>query len=379
MRKNIIILSIVSVGFLSSCGTEEIPSTELDELNAKREVFQNRVDSIQALMDTLDVQISKLDSTGGMELKKVSSIKVQEEVFEHYFEIQGAVEAEKNVLVVPEVGGLIQSLRATEGQTINKGDIIATFDSKVVSDSKDELKEQLDIAKEMLEKQERLLSQGVGTDIAVKQAKSQYLSIKQTLESVENQAGKFVLKAPFTGYVEQVFPVQGQMAGPTTPIIRLISLDKMSVKADISESYLKGVDNNSVAQLNFPALGGKPITGLKLKRIGKFVNPVNRTITVEVEIPSPSEKHVPNLMSVLRIRDFVDSSAVVIPTSLIRKELVTPCVYVIHENEAIQTEVELGQSSGNFTVIKSGIKSGDLIVNKGLRGLNKEIEKIIID
>jgi len=379
MRKNILILTVLSAGFLASCGSEEKPKTDLGELKADKEVYQNQLDSIQTLMDTLEVQISKLDSTGGIEVKKVSSILVKEEVFEHYFEIQGAVEADKNVLVVPEVGGLIQSLRVTEGQTITKGDIIATFDSKVVSDSKDELKEQLEIAKEMLEKQERLLAQGVGTDIAVKQARSQYLSIKQTLESIENQTGKFTLKAPFTGYVEQVFPVQGQMAGPTTPIIRLISLEKMSVKADISESYLKGVDNNSVAQLRFPALGGKSITGLKLKRIGKFVNPVNRTITVEVEIPSPSDKHVPNLMSVLRIRDFVDSTAVVIPTSLIRKELVTPCVYIIRNNEAIKTEVELGQSSGNFTVIKSGITKGDEIVDKGLRGLNKDVEKIIID
>lgn len=350
MRKNIFILTIATAGLLVSCGSEEKPESDLDE--SAPEIVEE---------------------------KKVSAFTVEEKVFEHYFEIQGGVVAEKNVLVVPEVGGLIQSLRVTEGQNITKGAIIATFDSKVISDSKDELKEQLEIAKDMLEKQERLLSQGVGTDISVKQARSQYLSIKQTLESVNNQAGKFVLKAPFSGYVEQVFPVQGQMAGPTSPIIRLISLDKMSVKADISEAYLKGVDNNSVAQLTFPALGTAPISGLTLKRIGKFVNPVNRTVTVEVEIPSPSDKHVPNLMAVLKIRDFVDSTAIVVPTSVIRKDLETPCVYVIQNGEAVKTEVELGISSGDYTMILSGISKGDVIVNKGLRGLKKDIEKVKVD
>ena len=90
--------------------------------------------------------------------------------------------------------------------------------------------------------------------------------------------------------MEQVFPVQGEMAGPASPIIRLIALDKMSVKADISESYLRGINMNSAAQLRFPSLGLEPMIGLKLKRIGKFVNPVNRTITVEIDVPSKSRR-----------------------------------------------------------------------------------------
>ena len=114
------------------------------------------------------------------------------------------------------------------------------------------------------------------------------------------------------------------MAGPASPIIRLIALDKMSVKADISESYLRGINMNSSAQLRFPSLDLDPIVGLKLKRIGKFVNPVNRTITVEIDVPNKAEGIVPNLMSVLRIRDYVDSTALAVPTSVIRRDIEIP-------------------------------------------------------
>ena len=176
-----------------------------------------------------------------------------------------------------------------------------------------------------------------------------------------------------------MFPVQGEMASPASPIIRLIALDKMSVKADISESYLRGINLNSAAQLRFPSLSLEPIKGLKLKRIGKFVNPVNRTITVEIAIPTKAEGIVPNLMSVLRIRDYVDSTALAVPTSVIRKDLETPSVYLIKNGQAIRTEVVLGRSSGNYTVIESGISDGSMLVDKGLRGLKKEIEEITVD
>ena len=281
--------------------------------------------------------------------------------------------------MIPEVGGLISEISVREGDQILKGSIIARINSDVVSSNMKELEEQRDLAKYMYDKQQSLYDKGVGTELALKQAEGQFRTIEQTIKSLKTQQGKFIVKAPFDGYVEQVFPVQGEMASPASPIIRLIALDKMSVKADISESYLRGINLNSAAQLRFPSLSLEPIKGLKLKRIGKFVNPVNRTITVEIAIPTKAEGIVPNLMSVLRIRDYVDSTALAVPTSVIRKDLETPSVYLIKNGQAIRTEVVLGRSSGNYTVIESGISDGSMLVDKGLIGLKKEIEEITVD
>ena len=257
------------------------------------------------------------------------------------------------------MGGLISEISVHEGEQILKGSIIARINSDVVSSNMKELEEQRDLAKYMYDKQQSLYDKGVGTELALKQAEGQFRTLEQTIKSLQTQQGKFVVRAPFDGYVEQVFPVQGEMAGPASPIIRLIALDKMSVKADISESYLRGINMNSAAQLRFPSLGLEPMIGLKLKRIGKFVNPVNRTITVEIDVPNKAEGVVPNLMSVLRIRDYVDSSALAVPTSVIRKDVEVPSVYIIKNGKAIRTEVVLGRSSGDYTVIESGISNGD--------------------
>ena len=376
MKKQIIILTIFSVYLFQSCG--EV-GEGLENLKKERKIITTELSTLQTRLDEVDNQIAALNTTSIDEAKKVSVITINEDVFEHYFEIQGSVKADKNVIVIPEVGGLISEISVREGDQILKGSIIARINSDVVSSNMKELEEQRDLAKYMYDKQQSLYDKGVGTELALKQAEGQFRTIEQTIKSLKTQQGKFIVKAPFDGYVEQVFPVQGEMASPASPIIRLIALDKMSVKADISESYLRGINMNSAAQLRFPSLSLEPMKGLKLKRIGKFVNPVNRTITVEIAIPSKAEGIVPNLMSVLRIRDYVDSTALAVPTSVIRKDLETPSVYLIKNGQAIRTEVVLGRSSGNYTVIESGISDGSQLVDKGLRGLKKEIEEITVD
>jgi len=376
MKKQIIILTIFSVYLFQSCG--EV-GEGLENLKKERKIITTELSTLQTRLDEVDNQIAALDTTSIDEAKKVSVITINEDVFEHYFEIQGSVKADKNVIVIPEMGGLISEISVREGDQILKGSIIARINSDVVSSNMKELEEQRDLAKYMYDKQQSLYDKGVGTELALKQAEGQFRTIEQTIKSLKTQQGKFIVKAPFDGYVEQVFPVQGEMASPASPIIRLIALDKMSVKADISESYLRGINLNSAAQLRFPSLSLEPIKDLKLKRIGKFVNPVNRTITVEIAIPTKAEGIVPNLMSVLRIRDYVDSTALAVPTSVIRKDLETPSVYLIKNGQAIRTEVVLGRSSGNYTVIESGISDGSMLVDKGLRGLKKEIEEITVD
>jgi len=376
MKKQIAILTVLSASLLQSCG--KAPEG-MEKLKEERKTIVAKLSTLQTHLDELDEQIAELDTTAIEEVKKVSAITINEEVFEHYFEIQGSVKADKNVIVVPEIGGLISEINIHEGDRILKGSVIARINSDVVSSNMKELEEQRDLAKYMYDKQQSLYNKGVGTELALKQAEGQFRTLEQTIKSLQTQQGKFVVRAPFDGYVEQVLPVQGEMVGPASPIIRLIALDKMSVKADISESYLRGINMNSAAQLRFPSLGLEPMIGLKLKRIGKFVNPVNRTITVEIEIPNKAEGVVPNLMSVLRIRDYVDSAALAVPTSVVRKDVEIPSVYIIKNGKAIRTEVVLGRSSGDYTVIESGISNGDQLVDKGLRGLNKDIEEIKVD
>ena len=130
MKKYIVILTILSVSLFQSCGE---PAEGMEKLKEEKKTIVTELSTLQTRLDELNEQIAELDTNIIDEAKKVSVITINEDVFEHYFEIQGSVKADKNVIVIPEVGGLISEISVREGDQILKGSIIARINSDVVS------------------------------------------------------------------------------------------------------------------------------------------------------------------------------------------------------------------------------------------------------
>lgn len=367
--KNLIYISVASITLIGCSGEK----SSLDKLKSEKEKLLTELSEINTKLSDIDTKIKEMDTTQVKELPKVSTIDVKDTVFEHFFEVQGAVKANKNVMVLPEVGGIIRSLRVKEGDYVNKGQVIATFDSDVIASNQKELQEQLNVAEYMYEKQKTLFEKGVGTEMALKQAEGQYLSLKQTLSTMNTQKGKFTLVAPFSGYVETVFPVVGQLAGPSTPIIQLVDLSDMKVTADISETYLGNIKSGSKVVLFYPAIK-EEVKNLRISRIGKFVNPVNRTINVDVDLIDKIENEkmnvIPNMMVEIKINDYIDSSAYVLPSRVIMKNAQNkPFVYVLEDGKAQEKEVETSKSYKGFTQILGGIEKGIKVIDRGSRSI----------
>jgi membrane fusion protein, multidrug efflux system len=317
-------------------------------------------------------------STDSTSLPKVEVAMVTQGLFEHYYEVQGTLESDNNTLLTPEVPGKIVALNVKEGQMISEGAVIAIIDQSVISSNIQELEKNLELAKYLYEKQKTLYDQGVGTELQLKQAQANYESLKQTKQTLSTQQGKYVLKAPFTGYVEEIFPVVGEIANPAMPIVRLISLDKLKVVADVSEVYLKSTQINSKVNVIFPAIDDT-IKATNITRMGKFINPANRTIDVEVNIPS-KDKYIPNLMAVLKIRDYVDTSALMLPTeSVLEDSKGNSFVFVVNKDgSAVKTLINVGHTYNGFTEVKSGVVVNNKVVIKGARKLVNN-EKVSIE
>lgn len=313
----------------------------------------------------------------GVDYPEVTVAVTTSEVFEHFISVQGTVESDQIIQVVPEIGGLITSLpiKQKEGQLIKKGELIASIDNSVINKNVQELDEQIELAKYMYEKQKSLYDKGVGTELAYKQAEGQYNALLKSKESLKTQQGKYNVYAPFDGVVEKVNAVQGQMAGPTTPIAMIVGLSNKKIKANISETYLAHLSKGAKVSAEFNALN-EVFPNLEVTRIGGFVDPSSRTIQIEIELPK-SDKLVPNLTSTVRIRDYVDTTALTLPSKVIMKGANNVSyVYVVVPNDTLSNDslqvcsvakkvVELGMTYEGKVVIKSGLTKGERVVERG--------------
>jgi len=372
MKKILLFLPVFLILF--SCETDPVEALK----NEKAKLESQSLENLKRIKE-INKELLKLTGDEPTLYPEVTIALAEKKFFEHKIAVQGLIVADEMAQIVPEMGGLITSLpvKAKEGKMIQKGELIATFDTQLLSANMKELDEQIELAKYMFEKQESLFKQGVGTELQFKQAEGQYQALLQTKNTLSTQKGKYVLTAPFSGYVEKVYVVQGSMAGPTTPIIMLVSPDKRKVVANISEVYLANLNEGAPVEVTVPALENQIIPNLTLNRVGKFVDPTNRTIAIEINIPKPTEKHIPNLMVAINVRDYSDSAAIVIPSKVIMKDAQQQSfVFTIEKNNELSTDsskvytvgksiVKLGKSYQNETQILDGLKPGTIIVDRG--------------
>lgn len=366
-----VLLYTASLTLVVACGSGPSPAdNSIDRLKAEKSKFQDSIRMIEA-------QIMALDTSDNMVYPKVTLFETTPLNFEHYFSVQGHLESEQNVLLIPEVGGIVKSLNVKEGELVKKGQIIATFDASMVAANIKELEEQIELASYNFNKQKSLFDQGVGTEFNLKQAEAQLNTLLKTKQTLNTQAGKSNLIAPFEGYIEELIPVVGEMSMPGMPVARLINLDNVYVTADISEVYLSKMKKDNFASVSFSALN-MTVDSLSVSNVGKFVNPANRTIKVRVKLPQ-NNKFIPNLVATLRIRDYMRDSAIAVPSSTITQnaegsEIVFTATSSGDHFVVSSAPVKTGMTYNGMTEIIEGLNAGDQVIVKGSQSVFDGLE-----
>ncbi len=252
-------------------------------------------------------------------LKPLVTIQnVQEKPFHHEIRVQGNIETDQDVTLSAEMGGLITSINVKEGQTVRKGQVVARVDASVLSSNVNELKTKLEYAEYMLDKQEELQKRGVGSEFDLETAKSQVNSIMASMRSLNAQRGKAVIRAPFTGVVDEVFARRGQMAGPASPIIRLVNNSAIDIVASVSEKHFTRVKIGTQISVSFPNYTDTVIK-LAITNVGNYIQPTNRTFRIMSEIKN-NTFFLPNMLAEVSITDFSVSNGLVVPSISVLKD-----------------------------------------------------------
>ena len=306
--------------------------------------------------------------------------------FTHQIRVQGNVETDKDVTLSAEMGGLITSIGVKEGDKVRKGDIIAQVDASVLSSNMNELKTQLEYAEYMLDKQQKLVDKGVGSEFDLETAKNQVNSLKASMRSLSTQQGKATIRAPFAGIVDQVFARKGQMAGPSAPLVRLVNNDKVDIIASISEKHFSKVRIGTIMNVSFPNYADTTIT-LKVNHVGNYIEPTNRTFRIKASIDD-NNYFLPNMLAEVSITDLNVKDDLVIPSKSILKDQDNNDYVFVAKKHKKEGDKQLYQVSkvivniierfeGEALIKQNGIEKGTAVVVKGARGVtDNEIVRI---
>jgi len=367
--------------FLASCGSGEeksveavIDSQNLEAIRAKKTELVSQQNLIKQDIKKLDIVISELDD--GKKIPLITTFQLETAHFKHFLELQGNVTTKNLLVIYPEFSGVLTNVYVTEGQKVQKGQILAKIDDGGLTQQLAQLKIQAELAKTTFERQQRLWDQKIGSEMQYLQAKSNYEAQDQAIAQLEQQVAKTTVRAPFSGTIDDVFTEQGSVVTPgQSQLMRIVNLDNMYIVTDVPEKYISNITRNKKVEVEFPILGKK--IDSKVRQVGDFINPSNRTFKVEVSVPNKEKSIKPNLTAKLRINDYSNENALLIPQGIISENASgEQYIYVVidkaNNDEAVAEKriIETGLTQGDYIEVIEGLKAGDEIIQEGARSVN---------
>lgn len=380
--KKIISILLLSALFIS-CGEKKkesieeiINSKNLEKIKEKYAEIKTEEQVLIQKLKTLDSAKKALEGTKNLQL--VTTYQVKEEVFNHYLEVQGSVVTKQNIVLFPEYAGTLTNVYVKEGQQVSKGQILAKIDDSGLSQQLAQVKVQENLAKTTFERQKRLWEQNIGSEIQYLQAEANYNALQSSVKQLEAQLNKTKITAPFSGIVDDVISEQGSVVAPgQSPILRIVNLNDMYIEAEVPENYLPNVVPGKQVEAFFPIINKTVIT--KVRQVGNYINPNNRSFKIEVGISNKDNDVKPNLTTRLKINDYTNEKALLIPQNVISENgNGDQYVYIVKDvdslNRAIAKQVFIatGKTQGDFIEVLDGISSKDQIINEGARSVQND-------
>lgn len=375
--KKIVYISLLSL-LITSCGGDSktasvdkaIESKNVATIKATRAEIQKQYDAIGAELAKLDLAIAELDTVKKVAL--VSTAIVKDTTFTHYIDIQGNVDTRQNLIIYPEFSGVLSQVYVKTGQKVSKGQTLAKIDDGGLSNQLAQMETQAALAKTTFERQKNLWDKKIGSEIQYLQAKTNYEAQMKAVAQMKAQVAKTVVRAPFSGIIDEVITDKGQVVGSGQQLMRIVNLSDMYVSANIPESFIGKIKVGAIVDVQIKSIG-KTYQG-RVRQVGNYINPNNRNFSIEVAVPNKDNLLRPNQVAVLKIEDYKKPNAILVPESIVTENAAgEKIIYTVDtsskEPKAVKKTITIGLTSGSNVEVKSGLNKGETIIIEGARSI----------
>ena len=377
MKEIIQLLSVSTlVVLLTACGGGAKDNNGgLADKKARLEQLRSQRDKTDAEIKSLEDEIAKVDtSAAAAKPKLVATAPVAEQAFNHFIDLQGHVDAENISYVTPRGNpGQVKALYIRKGDFVKKGQLLAKLDDDVQLKQLQGLKTQLSYAEDIYRRQKNLWDQGIGTEVQLKNAENSVNSLKDQISTTQAAWNMTNVRSDVSGYVEQLNLKPGEtfvgMAG-TTPQIMIVNSAAMKVVTEVPENYLDKIKEGTPVDITLPDVNLNFTS--KISLMNQTIGLNSRSVVTEAKIPYKPSVHV-NQVAQVRIKDYSNPHAIVIPLTVLQTDENGKYVYVVQTENgkkiAKKKTVQVGAIYGNNIEIKGGLNVGDQLITEGFQSI----------
>ena len=297
--------------------------------------------------------------------------------------LPGNIQAFIDAPIYARTNGYLRHWYFDIGTHVKKGQLLADIESPEVDRELQQANEDLRTAQANLELAKITAARYVGlfktdsvakqdVDNAVQGAAARNATVRSAQANVQRleQLVNFEkVYAPFDGVVTARNTDIGQLidsgssGGPTRELFHIAAIDKLRVFVQIPQASSHDTVPGVHAELTLPELPGKHFPG-SLVRTARAIDPVTRTLTVEVDVPNTSGQLFPGAYTSVHFRIKPKSPTLIIPAiALIFRSQGLRVAKVDQNNKVQFLAITLGRDLGNEVEVVAGLATGDHIIS----------------
>ena len=372
--KNIFILFLIVS--LSSCEDNStlksiLESNDVEQIKLKRKQIAAAQQDFSSKLQIIDNKLEELNTNPQLPIVEVFAVNPV--MFEHYVQVQGSVKSDELINIFPEFSGVVKAIYVKSGDVVKKGQPLIKIDDGGLKEQLSQLEIGFELTKTTFERQKRLWDQNIGSEIKFLESKTMFEAQKQGIEQLKKQIKKTLIEAPFSGNIDNVIVKKGEVVYPgRSNLMMLLNLDNLYIESNVPEKHIASINSGNKAIVHFPLLDKTIST--TIRQSGSYINPINRTFKIEMDIEKNDLNIKPNLNSKVKINDYSNNSALMINQNFIsidsdNKEYVYKIYNKDKKTYVSKNIIITGKNDGANVEVISGLISGDRVVSEGIRKL----------
>lgn len=271
--------------------------------------------------------------------------------------------------ITPAVAGLhISQIKVDVGDHVAKGQVIVVMDQTTLK------QQEINLAT-MQDNYDRMLPVHAAGGISDQQIVQLENQLNLQKEVVENLRKNSTIHSPISGVVTARNFEAGDLFAQA-PILHIMQINQLKVKANISEQFYTTVKVGQVVTIEVDLFPGEQFEG-KVTRISPALDAATRTFGVEITIPNAKERLRPGMFARATF-NMGERESVMIPDQALQKQVGSSerYVYVIKDGVAEYRLVKDGRRVGDLIEITEGLEAGEVVATTSFTRLmtGKKVE-----
>lgn len=274
--------------------------------------------------------------------------------------------------VVPRLGGVVESVRANLGQSVKKGQVLATIASTGLSEQRSELltaQKRLSLARTTHEREKKLWEEKISAEQdylqarqAMQEAEIAVQNARQKLEALGASAtsagglNSYEVRAPFDGMVMEKHLSLGEAVKEDTSIFTISDLSAVWAEVAVPATALNAVRVGERVTVSATSFNAKA-TGT-IAYVGALLGEQTRTAKARVVLANPEMAWRPGLFVTVEVVSGQTEAPVTVSAEAVQTIEDKPTIFLSVPGGFVAQEVTLGRSDGKVVEVTKGLQPG---------------------